>query len=284
MNTLIDAHQHRWDPAARRYDWLDDSVGPINRAFGPDELILQLAVAGIDRTILVQAADTYEDTFAMLAVADRYDVVAGVVGWVPLNRPEEADAALSILRQHPSFVGMRALIHTYGDPDWIVQRHIISALELLVERRLVFDLVAVNARHLAHAATLAAALPDLQIVVDHLAKPPIAECGWQPWADGLAAAADFPNIAAKISGLNTAAAPEWSAADLQPFVDHALDVFTPQRLMYGGDWPVSLLNGDYQRVWDATKATLSHLAAADRDDVLGGTARRIYGLDSRRAA
>jgi len=280
MTLIIDAHQHLWDPSARTYSWLDDSVGPINRTFGPDELVPQLRSAGVDQTILVQAADTYEDTFAMLSVADRYAFVAGVVGWVPLDRPDEADAALTVLAEHPKFIGMRALIHTYADPDWIVQSHVVDALGLLAERRLAFDLVAVNARHLEHATTLARALPELQIVIDHLAKPPIADRGWQPWADLLAAAARFPNVAAKISGLNTAAGPDWSADDLQPYVDHALAAFSAQRLTFGGEWPVSILAGDYQRVWDATNKTLEHLEENDRQDILGRTAQHIYRLDA----
>lgn len=278
---IIDAHLHLWDLSERPYAWLDESAGPIFRSFLPADIEPQLHNAGVDRAILVQAADTYEDTFAMLAVAGRHDFVAGVVGWVPLDRPDEAAAALDVFASHPQFVGMRALIHTYSDPDWIVEPLVVDALGLLARRGLVFELVAVTGRHLAHAQTLAARLPDLQIVIDHLAKPPIADKGWQPWADLLAAAARYPNVYAKISGLNTAADPNnWGADDLRPYVEHALSVFTPQRLMFGGDWPVSTLAGNYQQVWEETNTVLRGLTSQDRDAVLGGTAQRIYRLQT----
>ncbi len=276
---IIDTHQHLWDPSARAYDWLDESAGPLFRAFGPDEIEPQLRQAGVDFTILVQAADTYEDTFSMLSVADTHEFVAGVVGWVPLDRADEAAAALDRLTTHPKFVGMRHLIHIYPDTDWVLSQPVIDGLRLLAERDLVFEMVAVIPRHLEHVPTIAAEIPELRIVIDHLAKPPIAENGWQPWADLITRAAEAPNVAAKISGLNTTADPEtWSASDLQPYVDHALEAFGPERLMFGGDWPIATLAGTYQQVWDATLETLDGLDDADRAAVLGGTAQRWYSL------
>jgi L-fuconolactonase len=118
----------------------------------------------------------------------------------------------------------------------------------------------------------------LRLVVDHLGKPPVRDRGWEPWASLLTAAAEHENVFAKVSGLNTAAAPDWSAQDLRPYVDHALEHFGPSRLMYGGDWPVSLLAGDYARVWEATNELLSGLSAAERAAVLGGTATAFYDL------
>lgn len=276
---IIDTHQHLWDPSARSYDWLDESAGPLFRTFGPEEIEPQLRQAGVDFTILVQAADTYEDTFSMLSIADTHEFVAGVVGWVPLDRADEAAAALDRLATHPKFVGMRHLIHIYPDTDWVVSQPVIDGLRLLAERDLIFEMVAVIPRHLEHVPTITAEIPELRIVIDHLAKPPIADRGWQPWADLITRAAEAPNVAAKISGLNTAAdLGTWSASDLQPYVDHALEVFGPERLMFGGDWPISTLAGTYQQVWDATLETLDGLDDADRAAVLGGTAQQWYSL------
>ena len=116
--------------------------------------------------------------------------------------------------------------------------------------------------------------------MDHLGKPPIRERGWQPWADLLTAAAEAPNVTAKVSGLNTAADPGWwSSADFQPYVDHALEVFGPYRLMYGGDWPFALLAADsYTQIWAGIRGCLDGLDPAALWAVLGGTARRVYGL------
>ncbi|WP_248964074.1 amidohydrolase family protein [Sphaerisporangium perillae] len=276
--TIIDAHQHFWNLETGSYPWLTPDSGPIYRTFEPEELIPQLAAAGVDRTVLVQAADSYADTDAMLAQADACDFVAAVVGWVPLLRPAEAAEALERYRRHPSFVGVRHLIHDEPDPDWVVQEPVIESLGLLAEAGLTFDVVAVLPRHLEHVPVLAERVPGLRLVIDHLAKPPIREREWEPWASLLARAAEHPNVYAKVSGLNTAADPAtWTAEDLRPYVDHALEVFGPDRLMYGGDWPMAILAGDYAKVWRETGVLLAGLPEADRAAVLGGTACRFYG-------
>ena len=156
-----------------------------------------------------------------------------------------------------------------------------EGLALLAERGLSFDVVAVTERHLQLVPLIAAAHPTLRIVIDHLAKPPIATGELTPWADALAAAAEHPNVYGKVSGLNTAALPEWTAADLKPYVDHALAVFGADRLMFGGDWPVALLAGDYRGVWEATNTVLADCTDAERDAVLGETAVAFYRLAER---
>ncbi|GAA5071776.1 L-fuconolactonase [Thermocatellispora tengchongensis] len=277
--TVIDAHQHFWNLETGSYPWLTPEAGPIYRTFEPEELIPQLAACGVDRTVLVQSANTYADTDAMLAQADAYDFVAAVVGWVPLDRPGEAAEALERYRAHPRFAGVRHLIHDEPDPDWVVREEVIEGLKLLADAGLPYDVVGVLPRHLEHVPTLAEKVPGLRLVLDHLNKPPIKDKGWEPWASLLARAASYPNVYAKVSGLNTAADAEtWTAADLRPYVEHAIEVFGPDRLMFGGDWPVAILAGDYAKVWRETNALLDGLPQADRDAILGGTAARCYGI------
>jgi L-fucono-1,5-lactonase len=285
VSPVIDCHLHVWDLAAREYSWLDDSAGPLFKSFDIAEVEPELRKAGVEGVILVQAADTYEDTFAMLALANRSEIVRGVVGWVPLERQEEAAAALAGLTAHSKFVGMRHLIHNYPNTDWVVSPPVLKGLKLLAERDLVFEVVAVVPRHLELVSVIAEALPDLRIVIDHLAKPAIAEQGWEPWASLLTRAAAHPNVTAKVSGLNTAADPQnWSAADLQPYVDHAIEVFSPQRLMFGGDWPVATLAGTYTQVWEETNKTIAHLSDSDQAAILGGTAVATYRLPNSEAS
>ncbi|SEM24658.1 amidohydrolase family protein [Nonomuraea pusilla] len=277
--SVVDAHQHFWNLETGHYPWLTPGLAPICRTFEPEELIPQLAAAGVDRTVLVQSMDSYADTDAMLAQADAYDVIGAVVGWVPLNRPGEAAEALARYREHPKFAGIRHLIHDEPDPDWLLQDSVIEGLGLLADAGLPFDVVAVLPRHLEHIPVLAERVPGLRMVIDHLAKPPIKDKGWEPWASLMARAAEYPQVHAKVSGLNTAADPAtWSAADLRPYVEHALELFGPDRLMFGSDWPVALLAGDYAQVWRETGAVLSHLSETERAAVLGGTATRFYGL------
>ncbi|MEV4089049.1 amidohydrolase family protein [Nonomuraea fuscirosea] len=275
---VVDAHQHFWNLETGSYPWLTPESGPIFRTFEPEELLPQLAAAGVDRTVLVQSMDSSADTGAMLAQADAYDVVGAVVGWVPLTRPEEAAGALERYRRHPKFAGIRHLIHDEPDPDWLLQDTVIEGLRLLAAADLPFDVVAVLPRHLEHVPVLAERVPGLRMVIDHLAKPPIREKSWEPWASLLARAAACPGVYAKVSGLNTAAAPDWTGEDLRPYVEHAVELFGPDRLMFGSDWPVATLAGDYARVWRETRAALSGLDETGKAQVLGGTATRFYRI------
>jgi len=275
----IDAHQHFWNLDLVEYPWLGPQYGPIYRSYEPPELEPQLREAGIDRTVLVQAANSYADTDYMLEQADRYEWIGAVIGWVPLLEPDEAARALDRYMQHPKFRGMRHLIHEEPDPDWVVQGSVIESLKLLAERDLIFEVVAVFPNHLKHVPTLAERVPNLRMVIDHLAKPPIKSGDLETWATQLAAAARYPNVSAKVSGLNTAADWEsWSAADLKPSIDTALRQFGAERLMFGSDWPVCVLAGDYAKVWNETNRALDARAQAEIDAILGGTAARVYRI------
>src|SRR4051812_20605195 len=240
---MIDTHQHLWKPSERRYEWLDDAGLPLNADFGPEDVVAEVTAAGITSTVLVQAADTYEDTFYMLSVAARTPVVRGVVAWAPLDRTEEASAALELYSASPMVRGIRVLNHNYEDPRWLLRPEVEATLRLLPGRGLALDVVSVLPEHLQMLVELAARHPELTIVLDHLAKPDIAGSGWEPWASLLAEAAAQPNVNVKLSGLNTASAPGWTWHDWQPYVDHAVTHFGSHRMMLGSDWPVSTLAG-----------------------------------------
>lgn len=277
----MDAHQHFWSLREVEYPWLTQSqYGPIFRDFGPADLEPLLRAAGITHTITVQAANSFADTDAMLAHAERRPWIAGVTGWVPLLEPRAAERALERYCRHPAFRGVRHLVHDEPDPDWLLRAPVRESLAMLAERGVLFEIPAVFPRHLVHVPALAEELPELKIVIDHLAKPPIDRGELEPWATQLAAAASHANVYAKVSGLNTAADPAgWSAEELRPFVEVAVDVFGPERLMFGSDWPVCLMAGDYMRVWEESVRVLEGLLpAAARDAVLGGTAVRVYRL------
>jgi L-fuconolactonase len=276
---IVDAHHHLWDLNSGNYDWITPEHGILNRTYLPEDFEPELRKAGVDKAVTVQAADAAFDTEAMLDAADRFDWVAGVVGWVPMTSPDEAAAALDRYCRHPRFRGVRHQIHGEPDPDWLLQDTVMHTLGLLAERDLVFDVVAVLPRHLEHVPVIAERQPSLRMVIDHLAKPPILEGRMEPWRSRMADCAACPNVFGKVSGLNTAADMErWTAADLQPYVDAAVELFGPARLLYGSDWPVSLLAGDYQKVWHETNKCLAGLSADERADVLGGTATRVYRL------
>ncbi|AZI56855.1 hypothetical protein EH165_00380 [Nakamurella antarctica] len=275
---MIDTHQHLWMPSERRYEWLD-AVAPLNADFGPEKVAAEVAAAGVTGTVLVQAADTYEDTFYMLSVAASVSVVRGVVAWAPLDRPAEAAAAIELYAASPLVRGVRVLNHGYADPRWLLQDSVDASLRLLAEHGLAFDVVSVIGEHLSMLAELADRHPQLTIVLDHLAKPDIANKGWEPWASLIAEVATRPNVSVKLSGLNTASGPDWTWQDWLPYVDHAVEHFGSTRMMLGSDWPVSILAGDFVGVWHAQRDVIAHLTADQQDDIFFRTAIRTYSLD-----
>ncbi|MET0517045.1 MAG: amidohydrolase family protein [Nitrospiraceae bacterium] len=285
MAVIIDAHQHFWVYGTYQTSWMekppyarDPAFEPLRRSFSPTDLEPHLQTAGVHRTVLIQAADGPDENGALLRYAQNHQWIAGVVGWVPLDRPGEAASVLDTFAREPLFVGVRHLINVEPDPDWIVRKPVLESLALLAEQGLCFDLVAILPRHLEHVPTIAAAVPDLRLIIDHLGKPPIAAREWEPWASLIARAAEAPNVFAKLSGLDTAAGAGWTANNLWRYVNHARTLFGADRLMWGSDWPVSILGGGYAHVWQNMNRVFDRFAPLERDQVLGLTATRVYRL------
>lgn len=274
---VIDSHVHVWDPARVDYPWLVEAPA-LDRRFDVSDIDNELDAAGVVAVILVQAADHIADTQLMLELAASNPRVAGVVGWVPLLDPSAAERSLDRWA-NSAIVGVRHLVHRDPDPDLLADPRIDDVLAMLAERNLTFDVCAETEQLLRLVPALAERHPTLTLVIDHLAKPPIAAGGWDPWAQLLADAAEATNTAVKLSGLNTAAAPGASTADYRRYVDHAVGVFGPERTMYGGDWPFALLAAaSYTEIWRDLRACLDGLDRSDRHAVLAGTAHRTYRL------
>jgi L-fuconolactonase len=278
----VDAHHHLWDPGRRAYPWMDESVAAIRRPFGVADLDAAAGPEGFEATIAVQAVSSVEETEELLDAAAAPGRVAGVVGWVDLADPEVA-ATLAALRARPggrSLVGVRHQVHDEPDPDWLLRDQVLEGLAAVADAGLVYDLL-VRERELPAARVVAERLPELTLVVDHLAKPRIREGAMEPWTGGLAALARHPNVACKVSGLVTEADwTAWTPAQLVPYVAHAAEVFGPERLLFGSDWPVCLLAAGYAEVVAAATEALGRagLGPAEREAVLGANARRLYRL------
>jgi L-fuconolactonase len=275
----IDAHHHFWDLESGLYPWLTTAEPAIRRTFSPAELEPELMAAGIDATVLVQAADSLADTDAMLDAASRHSWIAGVVGWLPLADLNAAERALDARSARSGrLCGVRHLIHWDADPLWLTRPDVQPGLRLLAKAGLPFDVVAVFPGHLPLVPAVAAAHPDLVMVIDHLAKPPFRSPGWDRWVTDIARAAGCPTVYAKISGLDTAAGPGWTVDELRPAWDIALERFGPSRLMFGSDWPVCRLVSSYGEVVSGTLELIAELSPTERDRVLGGTAIDVYDL------
>ena len=276
----VDTHQHFWNLDKVAYPWLIPDYGPIYANFEADDLEPLLKETGVDKTVIVQAMDSYADTDYMLNTAANYDWVAGVVGWVPLHDPVECARKLDEYTQNPYFKGMRHLIHEESNGDWVLQKQVIESLQMLADRDLTFDVVAVFPGHLKHVPTLSEKVPNLKMVIDHLAKPPLEDDQRAIWREQMTAAARNPNVYAKVSGLNTVTPDfaNWTVDDIKPNVDFAIETFGVNRLMFGSDWPVAVLAGTYKKVWDETNKALADLSDDDKAAILGGTANSFYTL------
>jgi L-fuconolactonase len=280
MSGIIDAHQHVWDLEQAEYAWLGPEAGVLYRNFGMDDVAPEFAVAGVTGTVLVQSADNDDDTEHMFAVADAAPIVLGIVGYVPLHEPDQAAERLAELAQRPLFCGVRNLIHDRPDPHWLLRRDVDEGLGLLERAGVPFDVVGVLPEHLEAVLEISERHPDLDLVLDHLNKPPIGLADREPWTSLMTQVAANPRVRGKVSGLYSAVGDPagWTVDAIRPIFDHALDAFGPDRLMYGGDWPVSLIAGGYTRVWSGIEQLLGGLDAADRDRILADTARTFYQL------
>ena len=277
--TVIDAHVHLWDPADG-YEWQREfgfDAG-LRRPVTADEARSALDTVGVEQAILVQADDTRSDTDRMLAAAARPWVV-GVVGWIPLEDPALAEAELDRRTAAPKLRGIRHLVHFDARADFLERPAVRSSLALVAQRGLAFDIPDAWPRHLAQARDLAAALPDLTIVIDHLAKPPFGTDAWSAWSAELARVAEQRNAVAKVSGLHADGVAH-SVDVVRPAWDLALELFGPERLLYGSDWPMTAAGSGYASTWQQLATLIDELSPAEREAIYAGTARRVYRLPS----
>lgn len=283
---VIDSHQHVWDPSRAAYDWLGPEQAPIDRAMSFDDLAPELAACGVDATVLVQSADHSEDTALMRQAAAAQPRIVGIVGYAPLADAEATATVLAEWAADPLLVGVRNLIHDLPDPDWLLRPEVDAGLGVLEEHGVPFDVVAVLPRHLELVPILSERHPRLKMVIDHLAKPPIGLDSDEPWTTLIARAAENPLVYAKVSGLYSATPDSgaWSTESVRPYFDRAVELFGADRLMYGGDWPISVLSGGYRRVWQGLAPLFDSLSPNEREQVLGRTAAAFYGLDPARLA
>lgn len=273
----IDAHLHLWDLEVSDYAWLEGADPALQKTFAPGRARAELDAAGIDAAILVQAEDSERDTEFLLATAGENPWVAGVVGWLQLDDPAGAERALDRWQEHPAFCGVRHLVHDDPRDDFLALPTVRRSLALLAERGIAFDVPDAWPRHLAATAALAAELPELTVVLDHLGKPPIGSLELGRWHDEIAAVAARSNTVAKVSGLHRPGVP-FTIDELSPVWEHALAIFGPARLMYGGDWPMTILSGGYAPNWNVSRQLIAELSPPEQDLVLGGTALATYGV------
>jgi L-fuconolactonase len=277
----IDAHHHFWDPARYDYPWMaGEAMEPVRRPFGPADLAVELGPAGVTGTVLVQTISDLAETRQFLDIAVDSDYVRGVVGWVDLAAPSVGDD-LDALLDGPGgdhLVGIRHQVHDEDDPRWLCRDDVRRGLLAVEARGLTYDIL-VRARELPAATETVAALPELRFVLDHIAKPRIADGRDERWRERLPALAAQPNVSVKLSGMVTEAVwTNWTADDLRPFVHFVVDRFGVERVMFGSDWPVCLLAGSYRSVSAGLTDALGPLSPDEESRIYRDNATSTYRL------
>ena len=273
----IDSHQHFWDLDLLSYSWMPADPSPLRRNFLPQDLKPKLERNRFDGSVVVQATTQAEETGWLLNLADENPFILGVVAWADLTSPDLGHT-LDRLQKRPKFKGLRHPVQDEADDRWLLRRDVIDGLRELERRGIPYDLL-LRPQHLAIVPELVEKLPDLPMVIDHIAKPLIAQHVMQGWAEDMERIAQIPHMHVKLSGMITEADPgKWTAEDLRPYVQHVLRLFGPDRMMFGSDWPVCLLAGSWKEVLAAFTQSLGAQPVEVRDKILGGTAQRFYRL------
>jgi L-fuconolactonase len=274
---IVDSHHHFWDVGKLDYPWMPPGEGVLRRNYLPADLAPILERNGVSRTVLVQANQSPEEAGFLLDLAEATDFVAGVVVWVDLTSPDVAKV-LDELGRRPKLVGVRHQVHDEPDDAWLSRDDVVRGLRELGRRGLTYDLL-LRPQHIKYVPALAERVPDLRLVVDHIAKPLIAGGVMEPWATDMASVAAIPGLYCKVSGMVTEADhSRWTADDLKPYVSHVVELFGYSRLMWGSDWPACLPAATYDQVLQAALDAVGPIPDDDSARLMGRNATDFYRL------
>ena len=273
----IDAHQHFWKYNATTHDWIGDDMASIRRDFMPADLAPVLKENGIDGCIAVQADQTEAETEFLLELADAHSFIKGVVGWIDLQAPE-ISGKLQQWCAHPKFKGVRHILQGEQQRDLMLKPSFLHGIGQLAALGITYDIL-IFPDQLQFIPEFVSRFPDVNFVIDHIAKPDIKRGQIGEWKRELELVALYDNVSCKISGMVTEADLKlWKPADFKPYLDVVVDTFGMNRIMYGSDWPVCLAAGNYTRVLDVVQSYFSTFSIHEQDLFFGQNAIRFYGL------
>src|SRR5271170_1954217 len=231
----IDAHHHLWRYTPAEYGWIDEEMQVLRRDFLPRDLYAEMASAGIDGTVAVQARQTLAETRWLLDLADKTDAIRGVVGWAPIAG-EEFPGCMEEFDGRDKLKGLRHVIQGEVDENYILREDFNSGIRTMLGSGLVYDIL-IYERHLPQTIDFVDEHPEQVFVLDHIAKPLIASGQLEPWATRMRELGKRENVWCKLSGMVTEAKwSEWTPETLKPYLDVAVEAFGPERLMAGSDW------------------------------------------------
>ncbi|WP_256761987.1 amidohydrolase [Cohnella sp. WQ 127256] len=274
----IDAHQHYWKLSRDDYGWLTPELPMLYRDFMPSDLTEQLQKHGINKTIVVQATPTLEETEFLLSLCDQHDTLAGVVGWLDFEATTFKDTFIA-LRENPYFIGMRLMLQDIDASAYLLRPIVIENLKFLTKHDFPVDLL-IKESQLPTIVKLLELIPDLKAVIDHIGKPQIAKQEKAPWEKLISKVAAYPNVYCKLSGMATEADFSiWNESDFSFYINHVIESFGKKRVMFGSDWPVCLLAASYSQVIDILLINLPETVTDNEvDDIFGFNASRFYNL------
>jgi L-fuconolactonase len=273
----IDAHQHFWDLSRFDYYWMPPEPSVLRQTFLPDRLARILTRNRFEGSVLVQANTILAETHWLLELANANDFIRAVVGWVDLTDPL-LGSVLDELQKNPKFKGVRHPVQDEPDDRWLMRADVLAGMVELARRGLPYDLL-IRPRHLGLVPVIAERVPDLRMVIDHIAKPLITAQVSEPWNRDMAVAAQLPQVYCKLSGMITEADPNSPMAEqLRPYVSHVMQIFGADRLMFGSDYPVCMLAGTWKEALAAFTQSIGAQPIEVREKLLGETAQRFYGI------
>ncbi len=272
----LDCHQHFWEYDPKRQGWITPEMNRIRRNFLPGDLYPLLQDAKIDGCIAVQADESLRETDFLLDLASQHDWILGVVGWADLGN-DQLDEFLDKYSEAEKLVGFREVLQS-KDPRYMLREEFVRGVQKIGKRGYSYD-VLIFPQHLSASLELVSKCPDQRFVIDHLAKPFIKVGEWKDWKKGMALLAERELVQCKLSGMVTEADwKKWTPEQLLPYLEIALELFGPDRLMYGSDWPVCLLAGEYEQVYRVLDDFTSQLTSSEKNRILGETAAEFYRI------
>lgn len=275
----VDSHQHFWKYDIQRHGWITDEMKVLKRDYLPIDLLPELNTNGMSGCVAVQADQSEKETEFLLELANQYEVIKGVVGWVDLLSPDVSER-LRYFSQFEKLCGFRHIVQSEPDDDFMLRPEFCRGIQALQEHGFTYDIL-IYARQLPAAVELVTKFPDQPFVIDHISKPSIRTKELAPWASLMRSLAEHGNVYCKISGLVTEADwHTWQAEDMLPYLDVVFETFGPERLMFGSDWPVCLLAASYTQVKNLVETYISQLSIAQKKAIFGLNAMRFYRLES----
>ena len=273
----LDSHQHFWHYNPAEHTWISDQMMALKRDFLPEDLRPLLASIEFDGCITVQARQSLEETRWLLELAAKHEFIRGVVGWVDLQS-EDLPRQLENFARNPKLAGVRHVVHDEPDDEFMLRPEFRRGISRLREFDLTYDLL-LFPKHLPIAVELVREFPAQQFVLDHIAKPKIAERLFSPWREDLRVLAGFPNVFCKLSGMVTEAKwKQWEPGDFRSYLDVVFEAFGPDRIMIGSDWPVCTLSGDYESTMRIVIDYVGQFSAEVQAGILGENCARFYGV------